>query len=248
MKKLITPLLLLLTLAAFGQDKQQKERPLDPFQKIVVSPKIKLVLKKGETESIRVTAANIDASQLNIVVRGNKLHIYLDDARYIEKSKKVWEDGYSRRRSQYHNASVTAYVTYRSLKGVEIRGEERLVCDEMLETRKFKLKAYGRTRVELAEVKTDKFKAVMYGENTLRIEAGVTGHQKYTLYGENTIETSGVTSKTAATTVYGEGTVAMQVSDEVRLNAFGEPMIWVEGPAHLSKGLVFGRVGIRTRL
>ncbi len=247
MKKIIAPLLLLLSVAAFAQD-QPKERLLDPFQKIVVSPKIKLVLKKGETESIRITAANIDASQMNIEVKGSKLHIYLDDARYIEKSLKVWEDGYSRKRSQYHHASVTAYVTYRSLKGVEIRGEERLVCNEVLEARKFKLKAYGTTEIELAEVKTEKFKAVMYGENSLRIDAGVTGHQKYTLYGENRIETSGVSSKTAATTVYGEGTVAMQVSDEVRLNAFGEPMIMVEGPAHLSKGLVFGRVGIRTRL
>jgi hypothetical protein len=242
MKKLIFFGLAILTgMAAFGQS---KERELQPFSKIVVSPKIKLVIIKGDRESIRVTASNIDASQLNIEVTGQKLHIYLDEARYIEKRHRMKEDGYSWKKSMYRDASVTAYVTYRDLKGIEMRGEETLVCQDTLHSKKFKLITYGRTEARFAAIKTSKFKAVMYGENSLKIESGVTGHQKYTLYGENIVETRGLDSKTAATTIYGEGRVAMHVSDEVRLNAFGEPVVSVEGSAHLSKGLVVGRVGI----
>lgn len=243
MKKLILFAMAVFTgLSAFGQG---KERPLDPFSKIVVSPKIKLVISKGEKESIRVTASNVDASQLNIEVKGQKLHIYLDEARYIEKRHRMWEDGYSWKKSMYRDVSVTAYVTYRELKGIEMRGEETLTCEDTLRSKKFKLITYGRTEARFAGIKTGKFKAVMYGENSLKIESGVTGHQKYALYGENMVETRGVDSKTAATTIYGEGRVAMHVTDEVRLNAFGEPVVSVEGSAHLSKGLVIGRVGIR---
>lgn len=232
-------------LNAFAQQEGEKVRLLSPFNRIVASPKIKLVLQKGEEESIRITSRNIEASQLNIVVKGKKLLLYLDDARYIERRDK-WQDGSKRwKRSMYHNASVTAYVTYRELKGIEMRGEESLVCRDTLKTEKFKLVAYGATEMKFDYIETTKFKAVLYGENSLRVTNGLTGHQKYTLYGENLVETSGVNSETAATTIYGEGRLAMHVTDEVRVNAFGEPLVSVSGPAHLSKGLVFGRVGIR---
>lgn len=243
MKTLATLLFMTIALSALAQDNAM---PVSSFKKIVTSPKIKLVLKKGDKESVRITALNVDASQVNVVVKGNKLHIYLDDARYLEQNIKIWEEGYKWKRSMYSDASVTAYVTYKELKSVEMRGEERLICDEEIVAQKFKLRLYGRTEVRLASLKTGKLKATMYGENMLRIKAGTTGHQKYTLYGENLIDVTGVESRTAATTVYGEGRVAMNVLEEVRLNAFGEPLISVDGPAHVSKGIVIGRVGIRS--
>lgn len=245
MRPLFTAALVLI--ASLATRAQQKEMKLASFSKIVVSPKIKLVLAKGSEESIRVTGMNIDASQLNIRVIGNKLHLYLDDARYIEKNLKVWENGYRWSRSVYHDASVTAYVTYRELKSVEMRGEERLVCEEEITGNKFKIRAYGRTEIRLASVKVGEFKATLYGENSLRIASGETGHQKFTLYGENMIDMSAVESKTAATTIYGEGSISMNVIDEVRLNAFGEPWISIDGPANVSRGIIIGPVAVRSR-
>lgn len=245
MKHLST--LLLILIASQPGFAQEKEMKLSSFRKIVVSPKIKLVLVKGDAESIRVTASNIHPAQLNVRVIGNKLHLYLDDARYIEKSLKVWENNYRWNRGIYHDASVTAYVTYKELRSVEMRGEERLVCEEEITGDKFKIRAYGRTEIRLASVKVGEFKATLYGENSLRIASGETGHQKFTLYGENMIDMRAVESKTAATTIYGEGSISMNVIDEVRLNAFGEPFISIDGPAHVSRGIVIGPVMIRSR-
>ncbi len=223
---------------------QNNERMLDSFRKIVVSPKIKLVLKKGEKESIRITAQNVDATQLNVRVEGNKLLIYLEDARYIEKRERL-SDHYASRKSIYRDASVTAYVTYTELKGIEVRGEERVTCEDVIQSDKFKLKAYGTADIYLAGLDVRKFKTSLYGENRLRIASGKSVHQKYRLYGENVIETTELESETVATNIYGEGRVSIHATEEVRLNAFGEPQILVQGSALVSKGLVFGRVGIR---
>jgi Putative auto-transporter adhesin, head GIN domain len=243
--KNLTLLTLALLIFCAVQAQNNNERALDSFRKIVVSPKIKLVLKKGEKESIRITALNVDATQLNIRVEGKKLLIYLDDARYLEKRERPGNHFHGSRKSIYHDASVTAYVTYKELKSIEVRGEERVECEDTIQTDKFKLKAYGTTDINLAGLQVRKFKTSLYGENRLRIASGKSMHQRYRLYGENVIESSGLESETIATNVYGEGRVSIKATGEVRLNAFGEPQIFVEGPAQLSKGLVIGRVGIR---
>jgi hypothetical protein len=162
------------------------------------------------------------------------------------KRKRYQGNDFVHKETMYRDASVTAYVTYRTLRSIEIRGEESLVAAQPLEARKLKLIAYGRVDVRIAALKVNKFKASLYGENQLRIESGDTGHARFRLYGENEIDTNGLQARTAATTIYGEGVVALSVQEEMRLNAVGEPVVYINGPAHISKGLVIGRVGIRT--
>ena len=45
---------------------QEIQKKLDPFDKIIVSPKINLVLQKGEQESILIKYSNVTADKINI--------------------------------------------------------------------------------------------------------------------------------------------------------------------------------------
>ena len=224
---------------------QEIQKKLDPFDKIIVSPKITLVLQKGEQESILIKYSNVTADKINIEVSNNRLRIYLDDARIVEKHRKTHSENYSSNISIYHDAIITAYVTYRELKVLDIRGEEEVTCDGTLDTEKFKLKVYGQADVTLASLHAKKFKAVLYGENKLTIKEGQTGHQRYRLYGVNKIDTQALSSETVSTTIYGEGRLSVNASDEIRINAFGEPRVNVSGNSHISRGIIIGRADIR---
>ena len=224
---------------------QELQKDLNSFDKIILSPKINLVLLKGDKESIRIRYANVSPDKINIEVSNNRLRIYLDDARLVEKQKKTHDENYSSKSSIYHDAMITAYVTYRELKVLDVRGEEEVTCDGAINSETFKLKAYGEADITLASLHTKKFKAVLYGENKLKIKEGQTGHQRYRLYGENKIDTRAVTSETISSTIYGEGRLSVNASDEVRINAFGEPQINVSGKSHISRGIIIGRADIR---
>lgn len=224
---------------------QELNRNLDSFNKIIVSPKINLVLQKGEQESIRIRYSNVSPDKINIEVSNNRLRIYLDDARIVEKHRKTHSENYSSNMSIYHDAVITVFVTYRELKVLDVRGEEEVTCDGLIDSEKFKLKAYGEADITLSSLHTRKFKAVLYGENKLKIRNGETVHQRYRLYGENKIDTHSLSSETISTTIYGEGRLSVNASDEVRINAFGEPRVSVSGNSHISRGIIIGRADIR---
>jgi hypothetical protein len=234
--------ILALAASARGQEITKK---LDAFDKIVVSPKINLVLQKGDQESIRITYSNIPSNKINIELNNNRLKIYLDDARLVDKRKKNRDENYSCNVSVYRDAVVTAFVTYRELRVLDVRGEEEVTCDGAINSEKFKLKAYGEAEINLASLHTKKFKAVMYGENKLTIKEGQTGHQRYRLYGENKIDTRALSSETISSTIYGEGRLSVNASDEIRINAIGEPHVNVTGTSHISRGIIIGKADIR---
>jgi hypothetical protein len=215
------------------------------FEKIVVSPRIHVVLKKGEKESVSLRCNGVSSKKVNVISRGEKLLIYLDHARYVEKKKRIVEDGYTRKADRYEDASVTAYITYRELKSIEVRGEQELVCDEKLDANKLKLIAYGKAEITLDTLSASKLKVKLYGENRLRVKSGLAEQQVYRLYGKNRIDNQGLVSETTKSTIYGEGTLRIYAKDEVHINAFGEPLVKVDGEARVYKGLVIGRADIQ---
>lgn len=218
---------------------------VDAFEKIVASPRVHVVLSRGTTESVKLQCNGISPRKVNVVSRGNRLLIYLDHARYVEKRQRIVEHGYTRKTDRYEDVSVTAYVTYRALKSIEIRGEQELICNERLDLNKLKLIAYGRTELTLDSLLANKMKVKLYGENRLRIRAGKVDHQVYRLYGKNRIDNEGVVSETTKTSMYGEGVLRITANDEVHINAFGEPLVKVAGAARVYKGIVIGRADIQ---
>jgi hypothetical protein len=242
MKALFTLLAAVLTLSVgYSQDIEKKLRP---FNKIVVSQKINLVLIPGDTESIRITYNGVEADKIIIDQSGRRVHIYLQDAKIIDKGERRGGDMFDRR-PRYRFASVTAYVTFKSLRLIETRGEGDVTCEGSIISKKIKVRAYGETDLRFAYLEAATVKARMYGQNTLKIADGNAGHSSYILYGENKIDSRGLKTVTSSTTIYGEGRVSLFATEEVRLNSFGDPSLFVSGSPKISKGIIMGRANIR---
>jgi hypothetical protein len=239
MKNLFTTTLVLSAFALCAQDIQKE---LKHFNKIIASPRIHLVLKKGDKESVRVEYRNVAKEKINIEVNGKTLAIYLDNARKLERLK---DNDYGRSSWMYEGVVVTAYVTYTDLEALEIRGNQDITCHDPIEAEEFRLKAYGENVITLASLKTDFFKASMFGENELRIKDGKVVEQKYKLYGENKIDTREMKSAFTSTSIFGEGNLKVTSTEQMRVDAFGEPTIYVKGGGNVRKRLVFGKTYIR---
>ncbi len=220
---------------------QEISQELRSFNKIIASPKINVILEKGDQESIRLVYSNISADKINITVKHHTLRIYLDDARITEKQHPAPHRG---KQSEYQDASVTAYITYNDLEHLEIRGEQELTCNGPIDSKKFTLKAYGENEIRLTSVKTEYLKTSLYGENSLKIRGGKAEFQKYRLFGENRIDTQALKSYSVTANSYGESRIRLNTQDQLRVNAFGESQISYNGNASINRGLIFGRTQI----
>src|SRR5436190_19244234 len=98
---------------------QDAEQPLSRFDEVIKSPCVNLVLTKGEAESIRVVYDGIPQDKVNVKVSGHKLRIFLDKSKITEKQVHSWYGGEKLSRGIYNGASITAYVTYKELKGLQ---------------------------------------------------------------------------------------------------------------------------------
>ncbi len=246
MKKLSVFLLFVFSAGFLAAQDQTEEIVVSAFSKVVASPRVNVILEKGDKESVRILYNKIPKGNVNVSVRGGKLKIYLDHAKIIEKQvRRYGDDNHKGKHGIYDGSSITAYVTFRELKGVEIRGESELRCDSEIRAEKFKVRAYGENEIVFGSLHTTKFKASLYGENELKIKGGETEHQVYRLFGENTVLTLGMKSAVASTRIYGEGRMRLNASDKVRINALGEPIIFVEGTSYISRGIILGRADIR---
>src|SRR5687768_7614756 len=231
---------LLITTIQFAQA-QEISRDLKSFCKVIVSPKIHLVLEQGDTESIRVTYNNVDPEKINIKIQGKTLRVYLDDAKVTEKTYHTNGNG---KRGIYHDVAVTAYVTYKELEHLEIRGNQKLTCNGPLKAERFTLKAYGENYINLASLKTEYLRTSLYGDNDLKIKTGKAEYQKYKLFGDNKIDTQDLKSFSATATIFGDSKIKLNTQDNLKVNAFGESEVSYNGNANVNKGLIFGRAQI----
>jgi hypothetical protein len=245
-KHSMKPLILIITVVSLisgpGLLAQESVREVKPFSRIIASPHINVILEKGESESVRLVSNNIDPTKINIEVKGKTLHLYLDKARVTDKLERYDRNS---KRSLYEGATVTAYVTYRDLERLEVRGAQEVTCLSPIHSdKKFKLKAYGENEINLVSLQTDYFKTVLYGENKLKIKGGKADYQRYKLYGENRVETSRMKSYSTSATSFGDSDVRVQSDDEVRVTAFGETRVSYTGDAYVSKGVIIGNTDI----
>ena len=241
MKKIILPILLS-ALAHFTLAQEISEN-LNSFTRVIASPHVNLILKKGDQESIRLVYQNVNSQKINIEVHHKTLKIFLDEAQHVEK-RHDHQNGYGHKSGIYKDVHITAYVTYKTLTHLEIRGNQELSCLDPVEADEFTLKAYGENTITLASLKTKYFKTSLYGENKLRIKNGKVLEQRYKLYGENKINTSELKSSYTSTSIFGEGDLTVNSSREIRVSAFGEPTIHVKGGGHIKSNLVFGNASI----
>jgi len=234
-------IIVLLVLTIQFAEAQEISKDLKSFNKIIVSPKVNLILEQGDQETIRLTYSNVDPAKINIKVQGNTLRIYLDEAKVTEKTYRTADN---QKIGIYRDAAITAYVTYKELEHLEIRGNQELTCKSPLKAERFTLKAYGENEINLASLKTEYLRTSLFGDNDLKIRSGKAEYQKYRLFGENKIDTQDLKSFSATATIFGESKLKLNSQDQLKVTAFGEPQVSYYGDASVNRGLIFGKAHI----
>lgn len=221
------------------------EFQVQTFKKIIMSPHITLVLEQGAKEAVTIKSEGIKKEKIHVDIDGSTLRIYLENARMSPGHDKRYNGGSSL--PMYEGADVQAFVTYRELKKLSVRGDEKVLCESPLEGKKFKLKMFGEADVTLSSVETRKFKASMFGENDLQIESGNSKIQKYNSFGENKVDAYHFESAYVKTNSFGESKFHVFATEVLRVSTFGESVVKYDGGAQLEKGLIFGENRIYRR-
>lgn len=236
---------LIFLIACAGIWAQHKTIDVKQFDKIVVSPHIQATFVQGGNEQIQIESNTVSDDKVNVEVNGKTLRIYLDGAKEVTKNEKVNKDGYKRSKSIYNGTVLIVTITYKNLKELSLRGEEKFIGESPLTRDRFKLKIYGESQVYLNEVNLDELHATVYGESYLEIKKGNVNSQKFTAYGETKINTLGVSNKFTKIIAYGEGSYRVNVSDRLKVTAYGEATVAYKGNPELDKGIIIGEATIR---
>ena len=223
---------------------QSKTYEVNSFDEIIVSPHIEVVFEQADRESVFIENSDIDLEKLNVEVKGNTLHVYLDDAKVYTKSKKVNYEDYKGKQAIYDGTLVTAKIYYKDLDLVSLRGDEKHRLKSTLKGEKFKMLLYGEPEVYISSIDLDEFRATLYGEAYLEVKEGRAREQKIVSYGESEVNTLGVNNKSAKITAYGEGRVSLAVSDDLKVTAYGEASVHYKGNPDVNKGIVIGEARI----
>ncbi|WP_224998676.1 GIN domain-containing protein [Cesiribacter sp. SM1] len=238
MKNLALPLIVLLitaTLAVAQAPAEPISVALPGFEKLQVGPLINVVLKEGEHEQLDIEYSGIAPEKINYKVKGNKLSLYLDDAKFTVKTEELVKDGYTQKVPIYRDVQITAYVTFKKLKSIQISGEEKLSCEDALISKKFRIRQLGETQVVLASLETGRLKVQSFGENRLSIRNGESNVQSYRLFGENRVDTENMAGNQISTSIFGENSLNLYASDEISLWAFGDVKLRYSGDPQLNR-------------
>lgn len=223
---------------------QKKTFDVNSFDEVIISPHIEVIFEQADTESVVIQDIDVSMDKLNVEVKGNTLHIYLDDAKVYTKSEKVEYEDYKGKDAIYHGTVVSAKVYYKGLEEISLRGEETHKVKSPLKGEELTLKIYGESEVYLSNIEVDKFYATMYGESYLEVKEGNAARQRIISYGEGEINTFGVKNTSAKVTAYGEGRIKLNVSDDLKITAYGEASIHYKGSPMVNRGLVIGEASI----
>ena len=220
---------------------------LSYFNAIRTSSHINVVLSHGNDEQLRIEYEGVEAEKINYRIIGKTLEIYLEGAKTYDKTIKVHNNGYKQNESYYKGAKVTAYITYKELTGLQLRGDQTAICKDSINAAQFKIKLYGENKVFFAYLNAQRLKGKFYGENKLGINSGKVDMQKFNLYGENEIEIGNLPANTVSVNSYGENKLALMAKDHIRVFGFGDLELDYSGKPSLNR-FIIGELKINGKL
>lgn len=218
----------------------QSKKTVESFNKVIISPHIETTFVQGDEESVTVLDSTEPEDKINIEVNGETLRVYLDDAKETTKNETVTKNGIKMKVPIYKGKVLTIVVTYKNIEILSLRGEQRTLCESLIDTKKFKLNIYGESQVTFNNVNFQELDADIYGESQLTIKKGSIGNQKITAYGEGQINLVDIDNKTSKLKAYGEAKFTVNSSERIKFTAYGEAELYYKGSAEVETGLSIG--------
>ena len=215
------------------------------FDKIIVSPHIEAIFKKGKEPRIEIQDINVPLEKFKYELVKGTLQVYLEGAKTYTKSKKIANRNYTRKVPLYKNRVATVIITYVDVDTFSLRGEEKMTFNTPLIQDECKLLIYGKSEVTINTIKVDNLKVSIYGDSFLNMENGTIKKQKITAYGASKVMAADVVSKETKITVYGDGTFQLNASEKIKVSSYGEATVLYRGDATLKKGIIIGESTIK---
>lgn len=222
----------------------QELRAVKSFDKVIVSPYIQVKFVEGAEESVTILSNATKEENLHIEVKGKTLRIYLEDAKLFPMEEKLSNKGKIVDREYYDASTVTAIVTYKTLKEISVRGEEDFEFLSPLKRNDFQLTVYGSSTISLKEVDLKLLKATLYGESKLKIKTGNVQEQKFTSYGTSSVDAIGISNKDTRIISYGSSKFQVHADQSIKITAYGDTFLEYSGKAEIKKGINIGEVKI----
>jgi hypothetical protein len=224
----------------------QKTIKLDiDFDKIIVSPHIEAVFKKGNELSIDIVDINVPIEKFNYELYKGTLQVYLEGAKTYTKNKKIVIRNTERNVPLYKGRIAKVIITYTDVKIFSLRGEEKISFQTPLIQKECTLRIYGKSEVMINTLEVDRLDVSIYGDSLLNMETGSIKKQKITAYGASTVMASDVISEETKLTAYGDGIFKVNASEKIKVSSYGEATVLYKGDAVLKKGIVIGESTIR---
>ena len=223
----------------------QTKKPVESFNKVIISPHIETTFIQGDEESVTILESSELEDKINIEVKEGTLRVYLDDAKETTKNESITKDGMKMKVPIYKGKVLTILVTYKNINALSLRGEQRSLCKSLIDEKKFTLNLYGESQVTFNHVDFDTFNVDIYGESELIIKKGATVKQNITAYGAGILNLVDVDNKSSKLKAYGEAVFKIQASKSIKFTAYGEATLRYKGDAEVNKGLSFGDYEIR---
>ena len=223
----------------------QTKKPVESFNKVIISPHIETTFIQGDEESVTILESSEPEDKINIEVKGGTLRVYLDDAKETTKNESITKDGMKMKVPIYKGKVLTILVTYKNINALSLRGEQRTLCKSLIDEKKFTLNLYGESQVTFNHVDFDTFNVDIYGESELIIKKGATVKQNITAYGAGILNLVDVDNKSSKLKAYGEAVFKIQASKSIKFTAYGEATLRYKGDAEVNKGLSFGDYEIK---
>ncbi|MGB3606417.1 head GIN domain-containing protein [Psychroserpens sp.] len=211
-----------------------------PFSKVVISPHIETTFIQGDEESVTILERTEPEDKINIVVKGETLSVYLDDAKETTKTEKMVKNGMKMTVPIYKGKVLTIVVTYKTIEELSLRGEQRTLCESRIDVEDFNLKIYGESQVTLNEVNFTELDVDIYGESQLTIHKGTVKYQKITAFGEAKINLVAIENEVTKLKAYGETEFIINASKDIKFTSYGEAQLHYKGNATVKTGLSFG--------
>ena len=215
------------------------------FDKIIVSPHIEAVFKKGNELSIDIVDINVPIEKFNYELYKGTLQVYLEGAKTYTKNKKIVIRNTERNVPLYKGKIAKVIITYTDVKIFSLRGEEKISFQTPLIQKECTLRIYGKSEVMINTLEVDRLDVSIYGDSLLNMEKGSIKKQKITAYGASTVMASDVISDETKLTAYGDGIFKVNASEKIKVSSYGEATVLYKGDAVLKKGIVIGESTIR---
>lgn len=224
----------------------QKTIKLDAdFDKIIVSPHIEAVFKKGTEQSIKIEDINVPIEKFNYELEKGTLQVYLEGAKTYTKNKKIIIRDSEMKVPLYKGRVVKLIITYVDVNTFSLRGEEKITFQTPLIQDDCTLRVYGKSEVTINTIDVNNLNVSIYGDSFLKMDNGNINKQKITAYGASKVMASDVNTQETKLTAYGDGIFKFNVSKKIKVTSYGESTVLYKGDATLKKGIVIGESTIR---